>query len=193
MIAPNLLHGEKVRLTAATHSDMPTITRWWADPAFLRLYNTAPAAPRNEEQLSRRFDLSQPSHDAFLFAVRPIDGDDLIGLLEFDGIDWLHRTTFVSIGIGEAACRGRGYGREAMELGLAFVFNELNLHRVCLTVFSYNEPAIALYERLGFTREGVYREHLERDGRRYDMYLYGLLRREWERKRETTAIPNNKD
>jgi RimJ/RimL family protein N-acetyltransferase len=28
-------------------------------------------------------------------------------------------------------------------------------------------------------REGVYREFIERDGRRYDMYLYGLLRREW--------------
>jgi RimJ/RimL family protein N-acetyltransferase len=46
-------------------------------------------------------------------------------------------------------------------------------------VFSYNESAIALYEALGFTREGVYREHLERDGRRHDMYLYGLLRSEW--------------
>ncbi len=54
-------------------------------------------------------------------------------------------------------------------------------HCVCLTVFSYNENATALYERLGFTREGSYREHLERDGRRYDMYLYGLLRPEWEK------------
>jgi len=75
--------------------------------------------------------------------------------------------------------RRHGYGREAMHVGLNFVFNELNLYRVCLTVFSYNESAIALYEALGFTREGVYREHLERDGRRHDMYLYGLLRSEW--------------
>jgi RimJ/RimL family protein N-acetyltransferase len=57
--------------------------------------------------------------------------------------------------------------------------DELNLHRVQLTVFSYNERAIALYEKLGFQREGVYREFIQRDGRRYDMYLYGLLRREW--------------
>ena len=46
---------------------------------------------------------------------------------------------------------------------------------------SYNERAIALYEKLGFQREGVHREHLQRDGRRYDMYLYGLLRSEWEK------------
>jgi RimJ/RimL family protein N-acetyltransferase len=37
-----------------------------------------------------------------------------------------------------------------------------------------------VYEKLGFRREGVYRESLYRDGVRYDMYLYGLLRREWE-------------
>ena len=187
MITPNLLRGEKVRLTAVTSADLATITRWWADPDFMRLYNTDPAAPRNEDQLSRRFELSQTSNEAFLFAIRPLGGtspaddDTLIGLLELDGVDWANRTTFVSIGIGDAAHRGQGYGADAMRVGLRFAFHELNLHRACLTVFSYNEDAIALYERLGFTREGSYREHLERDGRRYDMYLYGLLRPEWEK------------
>ena len=185
MIASNLLCGEKVRLTAVTSGDLSAVTRWWSDPDFMRLYNTAPAMPRNDDQLSRRFDLGRTSDDAFLFAIRRIDeaaaedDDELIGLLELDGVVWAHRTTFVSIGIGQARHRGLGYGREAMQLALAFAFNELNLYRVCLTVFSYNEPAIALYERLGFVREGTYREHLERDGRRYDMYLYGLLRPEW--------------
>jgi len=180
MITPNLLRGEQVRLTAPTSVDLPAITRWWADPDFLRLYNTAPAAPRNEDQLSRRFDLSQTSNETFLFAVRLLDEDTLIGLLEFDGVDWSNRTTFVSIGIGAVEHRGRGYGADAMRAGLRFAFHELNLHRVCLTVFSYNAPAIALYERLGFAREGVYREHIERDGQHFDMILYGLLRREWE-------------
>ena len=190
MITPNLLRGEQVRLTAPTSADLATLTRWWADPDFMRLYNTAPAAPRNEDQLSRRFDLSQTSNETFLFAVRLLSGllsadeDTLIGLLEFDGIDWSNRTTFVSIGLGDPAHRGRGYGADAMRVGLRFAFHELNLHRVCLTVFSYNAPAIALYERLGFVREGVYREHIERDGQHFDMILYGLLRREWEGNRQ---------
>ena len=183
MITPNLLRGEQVRLTAPTSADLSTITSWWADPDFLRLYNTAPAAPRNEDQLGRRFDFSHTSPDAFLFAIRPLNDETLLGLLEFDGIDWSNRTTFVSIGIGAAEHRGRGYGADAMRVALRFAFSELNLHRVCLTVFSYNEPAIALYERLGFVREGAYREHIERDGQHYDMILYGLLRREWESNR----------
>ena len=183
MITPNLLRGEQVRLTAPTSADLSTITSWWPDPDFLRLYNPAPAAPRNEDQLGRRFDFSHTSPDAFLFAIRPLNDETLLGLLEFDGIDWSNRTTFVSIGIGAAEHRGRGYGADAMRVALRFAFSELNLHRVCLTVFSYNEPAIALYERLGFVREGGYREHIERDGQHYDMILYGLLRREWESNR----------
>ena len=110
MITPNLLRGEQVRLTAPTAADLPAITRWWSDPDFLRLYNTAPAAPRNEDQLSRRFDFSHTSPDNFLFAIRPLDDDSLLGLLEFDGVDWSNRTTFVSIGIGAAEHRGQGYG-----------------------------------------------------------------------------------
>lgn len=179
MIAPNLLRGEKVRLTAVASADLQTITRWWSDTDFLRLYNTAPAMPRNEDQLSRRFDLSDTHRDAYLFAVRLLDDDELLGLLELDGIDWPHRTTFLSIGIGEARYRHQGYGSEAICLALNFAFHELNLYRVCLTVFDYNTSAIALYERLGFVREGAYREHLERDGHRHDMFLYGLLRTEW--------------
>jgi RimJ/RimL family protein N-acetyltransferase len=66
-----------------------------------------------------------------------------------------------------------------MELALNFAFRELNLYRVQLTVFSYNERALKLYEKMGFKREGVFRDFIQRDGRRHDMILFGLLRREW--------------
>jgi RimJ/RimL family protein N-acetyltransferase len=55
---------------------------------------------------------------------------------------------------------GKGYGYEAMQLVLRFAFDELNLHRVQLTVFSYNERVIVLYEKLGFQHKGKYREYL---------------------------------
>lgn len=72
-----------------------------------------------------------------------------------------------------------GGGKSTVLNLIAFAFNELNLHRIQVTVFSYNERSISLVEKLGFQREGVYREFLQRDGRRHDMVLYGLLRHEW--------------
>jgi RimJ/RimL family protein N-acetyltransferase len=89
----------------------------------------------------------------------------------------------ISIAIGDRANWARGYGYDAGELALAFAFDELNLHRVTATVFSYNERSIALVEKLGFRREGAFREFLQRDGERHDMLLYGLLRPEWEARR----------
>ena len=114
--------------------------------------------------------------------VRLVEGEELIGYAELDGILWTHRNCWIGIGIGRQDHWGLGYGKETMELILKFAFHELNLHRVQLSVFSYNDRAIALYEQLGFTKEGSFREHLERDGERYDMHLYGLLREEWEGK-----------
>lgn len=179
MLQKNLWRGEKVRLTAVTKDDLPVMSRWWSDAGFLRHYDAVPAFPKSEQQLLKRLEAGQGG-ETFLFGIRPVSDDHLLGLLEFDGILWTHGTTFLSIAIGDEAHRRRGYGYDAMQLALKYAFHELNLYRVCLTVFAYNDPAIGLYQKLGFVQEGVYREHLSRDGRRYDMILFGLLRREWE-------------
>lgn len=176
----NLLRGARVRLTALNPDDLPTIARWQQNAEFLRLFDACPAAPKNETALSRWLEERSKANDAFLFAVRPLDSDELLGYAELDGILWAHQSSWLSMAIGDPSQWDKGYGTEAMQLLLAFAFRELNLHRVQLTVFAYNQRAIALYENLGFQREGVYRELLQRDGARHDMLLYGLLRREWE-------------
>jgi len=177
-----LLRGKGVRLTAVTKDDLPTMAAWWADAAFLRLFDSMPAFPESVAQLSKRLEDSEQGKRNFMFGIRPLNDNKLLGLVELDGIIWQHGTSSLSIAIGEKGERGKGYGTEAMALILDFAFRELNLHRVFLTVFSYNTAAIALYEKLGFYREGAHREHLQRDGQRYDMLLYGILRQEWMKK-----------
>lgn len=186
-LAP-LLQGEHIRLTAFDpDADLSVYAGWYADAEFMRLYDAAPANPKNAGQLKARIDTMLKAKDGFLFAVRRVGDDALIGVLELDGILWAHGVAWISIALGDRRNWGKGYGRAAIGLALAFAFDELNLHRVQLTVFSYNTRAIALYEGLGFRREGVYREFLHRDGARHDMLLYGLLAREWRAQRERAA------
>ncbi len=179
MLQDHLLRGQHIRLTAVSGDDLPLLARWWSDADFLRLYDAAPAFPRSETELAQRIQSGQKGETTFLFGIRPLDGARLIGLFEIDGVIWSHGTAHVSIAIGDPVDRNQGIATEAMTIGLRFAFDELNLHRVWLTVFSYNQPALALYQKLGFTREGVHREHISRDSRRYDMIIYGMLRREW--------------
>lgn len=181
MTISSLLVGPRVRLTPLSSADIQPITRWQSDTEYLRLLDSQPAFPKNESQIGEWMRDGQRGRENFLFGIRTANEDFLIGFLELGEVLWNHRTTWLAIGIGEPDYRGLGYGYEAISLALDFAFRELNLHRVQLTVFGYNTHAIALYEKLGFQREGVFREFLDRDNQRHDMYLYGILRHEWGR------------
>ena len=76
---------------------------------------------------------------------------------------------------------GKGFGTEAARLLIDYAFQELNLFKLQLTVFDFNDRAIALYKRMKFKEEGTFRQFMERDGKRHDMLLYGLLRSEWQK------------
>ncbi|RMG97953.1 MAG: N-acetyltransferase [Chloroflexi bacterium] len=177
----NWLVGERVRLTAVSPDDVSVIARWYEDVRFGRLADATPATPKTAEQLRKWVTQANESPNNFLFGIRLIDTNTMIGFVELDGILWTHGVTSLGIGLGDEENWGQGYGREAMILALQFAFRELNLHRVQLTVFAYNTRATRLYESLGFVREGVLREFLLRDGKRFDMYQYGMLYSEWVR------------
>lgn len=179
MTAMSLFYGERVRLTALRSDDSHTMARWYEDGEFARLFDANPAVPKSETTLSRWMDTSERDKDTFALAIRLLYSDEMIGYVDIDGIQWTNGCGWLAIGIGSPTNRGKGYGTEAMQLALRFAFHELNLHRLQLSVFGYNEPAIRLYERLGFKREGAFREFILRDGKRYDMILYGMLAREW--------------
>jgi RimJ/RimL family protein N-acetyltransferase len=179
MILNRLLCGNLVRLAAVTSDDLPTMARWYGQTELLRLYDARPASPMSEAELAKWLEQTQKDKNTFAFAIRSLQGDDMVGYLELDGILWAHGVSGFSIVIGDQANWGKGYGSEAARLALAFAFDELNLHRITVTIFDYNDRSIALFEKLGFQREGAFREFIRRDDQRYDMLLYGLLRHEW--------------
>ena len=174
-----LLRGTKVRLSALSKDDAATISRWFGDVGYLRLQDTNLALPKSQAQIAADLELAKSSN-TIVFAIRTVSDGALIGTVGFFEIEWANQVAWLGMGIGERNAWDQGYGTEALHLALQYAFDELNLHRITLTVIAYNERAIALYEKAGFQREGVFREFGQRDGRRYDMYLYGLLRSEWE-------------
>jgi L-phenylalanine/L-methionine N-acetyltransferase len=70
----------------------------------------------------------------------------------------------------------RGIGAALLGSLLHLADRWLNLTRTELTVFTDNTPAIALYEKSGFVREGKLERYAFRDGEYADVYAMARLR-----------------
>lgn len=78
--------------------------------------------------------------------------------------------------------QNRGLGTEATRLILNYGFETLGLHRISLSVFSFNPRAQRAYEKAGFRQEGVLRSSFCFDGVWHDELLYSILADEWKQK-----------
>jgi phosphinothricin acetyltransferase len=74
----------------------------------------------------------------------------------------------------ERGWRGRGVGRALLQHLLPLA-SRLGYHKMVLATFPFNASGVALYERMGFTRVGVYREQGELDGRWIDVLIMERL------------------
>lgn len=88
----------------------------------------------------------------------------------------------IALLIGGTENLRRGYGYESSNMIMNYAFNKLFLHRIWLSVYEYNKQASALYEKLGFKKEGVLREHVFYQGKYYNEIIMGILKKEWEMK-----------
>lgn len=82
---------------------------------------------------------------------------------------------FVGMGVHDD-WQGQGIGTALMRAGVDMADNWLNLTRLELEVYADNEPAIRLYERFGFEREGLLRQYAYRNGQLADALYMARLR-----------------
>jgi RimJ/RimL family protein N-acetyltransferase len=90
------------------------------------------------------------------------------------------RNAELGIMIGDKSYWDGGYGTDAMITVLRFAFEQMNLHKVALGVFEFNERAQAVYRKCGFVEEGRSREEVYQDGGYIDVLRMSILKREWE-------------
>mgnify|MGYP001376885570 CR=1 FL=1 len=182
MFSP-LFTGRLTRLTAPRPEDKALFAMWSQDDDYMRHLDDDPIRPLGESAFAS-FD--EPAAGSHYFHVRALADDRLLGFIVLFNIKWSNQSAEMAIGIGNRTDRGRGYGQDALMLLLRYAFDELNLHRVGLTVMAYNTAAIRLYERTGFVFEGAHRAAVQRAGVRNDLLCYGILRPEWKAGRATS-------
>lgn len=184
-IQTQLFESQDVRLGPIDHEKDPEIeSKWTHDSDFMRLMDTNPARPLSAAMVKKQYEKLEKqveeNKNLFHFMIRAKADDRLIGKAIIQWIEWTNGNGWLRLGIGAAEDRRKGYGTQAFAMLLRFAFAELNLFRVTAAVPEYNEGAIALLRRFGFVQEVCRRRALERDGRRWDLYVSGLLKDEWQ-------------
>ena len=185
MLTEQLFEGQRVRFAPPdAERDAEIVSKWSHDLEYLRLQNADIARPLSPFQVRKQYedwDKEAEKHNAFNFAVRLTADDRLIGLARLYRIEWTHGASSLQIAIGDRNDRGQGYGTEALHMVLRYAFDELNLYRLAASTVEYNAGAIRFLERAGFVVEVRRRQAVQRDGKRWDVVMLGLLRDEWKR------------
>ncbi|MCH5287357.1 MAG: GNAT family N-acetyltransferase [Christensenellaceae bacterium] len=169
-----MLEGQRIRLRAFEAGDLD------AEHAFVNDYDTLldmmggipfPSSMGDEQQwISQQTSYTRGEYQ---FAIEDAEGY-LVGRCGVTRLDWKNRVGELAIMIG-APYRGRGYGKEAMALLCDFCFQEMNLHKLKVSVLAFNKAAIRCYEHCGFVREGVLKGEIFRRGAYQDVVLLARL------------------
>lgn len=179
-----LFESELIRLDSMdAERDAEIESRWTHDPAYARLLSADPMRPRSPNQVKKRYEEMEKKENEYHFAIRARADDRLVGFIRLGHLEWTNGNAVLTFGIGDAADRGKGYGKEAVRLMLRYAFGELNLYRLTANVPGNNERAQRVLERAGFCVEARRREAIHRDGQRWDALVMGLLRDEWKETR----------
>jgi len=89
------------------------------------------------------------------------DNGRLIGIVGCKGVEHkraAHVATLVGVGV-LPKYRGKGIGRKMLEKMIAWVKNKTKVERLQLTVYADNLTAIRFYEKLGFVKEGLFKNY----------------------------------
>lgn len=170
-----MYEGRLVRLRAFERGDVDANHAFVNDYATVRGMISGIPFPASMEDESRWLEQqSSYSRGEYQFAVEDFEGS-LVGRCGVIRLDWKNRVAELAIMIG-APYRGRGYGTEAMALLCDFCLREMNLNKLKVSVFDFNHAAIRCYEKNGFSREGVLKREVFRDGEYRDVVLLARFR-----------------
>ncbi|MBW5469194.1 GNAT family N-acetyltransferase [Brevibacillus formosus] len=178
--AVRFLEGERVFLRPIGTGDTELYFRSLFNKETRMLTGTQKHFTR--EQIHQYIANKGQDSSSVLLLICLCENDQVIGDVQIGDIDSKNRSAFIRISIDQNAYQSKGYGSEALLLMLDYGFGILNLHRIELNVFAFNERAIHTYEKLGFQREGVQRQALYYNHAYHDSILMSMLADEYRAK-----------
>lgn len=174
-----MYEGKKIRLREYRKEDIPLRLKYINDPEISCNLTPDTPYPMTLHEEEKWLESITTASDTYKFAIETIEKNEFIGGCSINSVDWKNSVATIGIFIGCKEYRGRGYGTDAMRVLMDFIFMQMNINKIRLIVYSFNDAAIKCYEKCNFKIEGVLRQEIYKDGEYHDKISMGLLKGEY--------------
>jgi RimJ/RimL family protein N-acetyltransferase len=171
------LVGNRLALGPLDRELIDTYWRWLDD--FRKTRTIGQPVPYMREQIEADYQQLGQEPRQTDFTIYERASGRPIGNVAWRDIDWRNGTAEYVLFIGEADCRGKGYGTEVTRLMLDYAFTTLGLHNVMLRVYEYNRAGYRAYRKAGFRECGRRRQCKRLGDRLWDVIYMECLATEF--------------
>lgn len=177
--------GPVIELTPFTEADIEPLLGWITSHEELLFWTASSFGyPLTREHIVQHMRDCAARGDRLIFKAVESESGEAVGYVELGALDPRNQSARIGRVLLAPHARGRGLGGELMRAALAYAFDVLKVHRAELGVFDANPHALAVYERVGFRREGMRRESFkvpeELGGGFWGEIVMSVLASEWE-------------
>lgn len=172
-----MLKGANIYLRILERTDIPTTQKWINDPSISDIMGYLPVL--SMENQMNWYDTLINDKTRYIFALCRVSDNKHIGNAGLGNINYISRHCMFNIFIAEDSNKSKGFGTEATRAMLHFAFYRLNLNKVYLQTSERFIEANKMYQKIGFKKEGVLREHYYSNGKYEDKLVYSILKREY--------------
>ncbi|HEY3316806.1 MAG TPA: GNAT family N-acetyltransferase [Coriobacteriia bacterium] len=171
-----MIRGAKTRLRPLEESDLDAVLGW-RNAVRDRFRDDRLLTMADQQAWFARYARDDTDQ---CYVIQTLD-ERSIGMVCLSRIDRTAGTAeFGRLIIGDPESLGRGYASDAAEALVSDAFERLDLETLHLVVLESNGPALALYTRLGFERDGD--AEAEELAGRGSLLRMSLDRRRWEQR-----------
>jgi RimJ/RimL family protein N-acetyltransferase len=170
-----MLKGQHVGLRAIEKEDLPILLSWRNNPEFRQYFREYRELNKdNQNQWYEKYVLN--NINTRMFAIVNLESKELLGACGLCYIDWINRNADFSIYIGKDDLYiDDVYAIDAAKVMEKYGFEELNLHKVWAEIYSIDNEKISLFDKLGFIKEGEFKETHWTSGQWVNSLYYGKI------------------
>jgi len=157
-----MLNGKNVVLRAWREPDVEALAELRNDRVLQSQLMTQPR-PNSLPRVRRWLQDKSEKEDGLFFVIAAARDDAPLGYVQIQNLQQRHGRGELGICLAPRA-HGKGVAQEALTLLEAYLVDTFGLRKLTLQVLLENARAIRFYERYGFQRVGVMKEHFILNG-----------------------------